>query len=267
VSLATPVVWALGYAAHGLPVFPVKADKTPLTPNGFKDASTNFIIINDWWTRWPHADPAWALPETVVVVDLDIKQGKNGYRDFERLSGCDPHDVETPTTTTPSGGLQLFFAAARPYRNRVAIEGTGIDTRTLGGYVVVPGPNNGRQWLKRLRGLPMAPAPAWLDEALTPASPPPNLMRPIASRKDALRALRLACARIIAAPAGSQDDTRHKQCFFVGALIRRGALDHANAYAAMRAASRAMPAYGKPWRDLDERVAASIARGMGRAAP
>jgi hypothetical protein len=75
-----------------------------------------------------------------------------------------------------------------------------------------------------LRGLPMAPAPAWLDEALTPASPPPNLMRPIASRKDALKALAYACARIIAAPAGSQDNTRHKQCFFIGALIRRGEL-------------------------------------------
>jgi hypothetical protein len=267
VSLAAPVVWALAYARHSLPLLPVRADKSPLTANGCKDASTDPEIIEAWWRRWPHADPAWALPETVVVVDLDIKPGKNGYRDFERLSGRDPHDVETPTTSTPSGGMQLFFAAARPYRNRVAIEGTGIDTRTLGGYVVVPGPNNGRQWLKRLRGMPMAPAPAWLDEALTPASPPPNLMRPIVSRKDAVRALKLARARIIAAPAGSQDDTRHKQCFFVGALIKRGELDYATAYATLIAAAHAMPAYGRPWRGLEARIEASLKRGMERSAP
>ena len=79
-SLAAPVDWALAYAAHGLAVFPVKADKTPLTPNGFKDASTDPAVIEDWWWRWPHADPAWALPATVVAVDIDFNQ-KPGLRD------------------------------------------------------------------------------------------------------------------------------------------------------------------------------------------
>lgn len=263
---AAPVDWALAYAAHGLSIFPVKADKTPLTANGFKDASSDPAIIDDWWTRWPFADPAWALPATVVVIDIDVKHGKNGYRDFKRLSGCDPHEVETPTTSTPSGGILLFFAAAKPYRNRVAIEGTGIDTRTLGGYVVLPGPNNGRQWLRPLRGMPMASAPAWLDEAWNPASPPPNLLRPVASRKDAFRTLKFA-RKIIAARDGSQDATRHRQCFLIGALIRRGDLDYATARAALIAAARAMPAYGRPWRDLEERVEASIRRGMERSAP
>jgi hypothetical protein len=163
--------------------------------------------------------------------------------------------------------MQLFFAAASPYRNRVAIDGTGIDTRSLGGYVVLPGSGNGREWLKPLRGLPMAPAPSWLDEALKTAPPTPNLLRPVASHKDALRALRFACAKIIAAPEGSQDDTRHRECFHIGKLIALGALDYTAASAALIAAAHDMPAYGRPWRDLEERVEASIKRGMDRSAP
>lgn len=262
---AAPLGWALAYTRHGLAVFPVKADKKPLTANGFKDASTDPGTVSDWWRQWPHADPAWSLPSTVIVVDIDIKHGKNGYRDFDRLSGSDPHDVDTPATSTPSGGMQLFFAAAKPYRNRVSIEGTGLDTRSLGGYAVLPCAANGRHWLRPLRGTPMAPAPAWLDEAQKTASPARNLLRPVASRIDALRALERACARIIAAPNGEQDSTRHAQCFFIGALIARGHLDYATGCAALSAAARAMPAYGKPWRDLEERVEASIARGIERA--
>jgi hypothetical protein len=201
-SPAAPVDWALAYARHSLAVFPVKADKTPLTPNGFKDASTDPAVIEDWWWRWPHADPAWALPATVVVINIDIKNGKNGYHDFKRLSGCDPLNVDTPTTSTPSGGMQLFFAAAKTYRKGVAIEGTGIDTRSKGGYVVLPGPNNGRQWLKPPRS-PMAEAPAWLDCAPKEPAAPVLFGRP-RGRRQARAALDRACTKSSRLRTGSR---------------------------------------------------------------
>jgi len=42
-ATATPSLMntALGYAARGWRVFPCKADKTPMTRQGFKDASTD----------------------------------------------------------------------------------------------------------------------------------------------------------------------------------------------------------------------------------
>jgi hypothetical protein len=271
VSPAAPIDWALAYSRYNLDVFPVRADKTPLTANGCKDATTDPEIIKAWWRRWPCADPAWALRGTVVVVDIDIKNGKNGYRDFERLNGCGPHDVETPTTSTPSGGLQLFYSATKPHRNRVAIDGSGIDLRTVGGYVVLPCADNGRHWLKRLRSTPLQPAPPWLDCALEGASASgldrhaaQSLLSP-RGRRQARAALELACLKIAAAPGGSQDDTRHRQCFRIGALIARGELDYATAVAALIAAARRMPAHRRPWRDIDERVEASIIRGMERA--
>jgi hypothetical protein len=263
-STASPVDWALAYARHGLLIFPANAAKEPLTANGFKDASTDSAVLVAWWSRWRFAEPAWALPETVVVIDLDIKRGKNGYRDFERRDGHDPRDVGTPATTTPSGGMQLFYAASRTYQNRVAIDGTGIDTRSKGGYVVLPSHQNGRQWIRRLRETPMARAPAWLDAALKRAPAPVVLMRPIESREQALTALERACARIIAAQRGARDDTRHRSCFYVGALIKRGELDYATGLSACQRAAHAMVG-SNDFRNLDDRVETSIRRGMERA--
>jgi hypothetical protein len=118
----------------------------------------------------------------------------------------------------------------------------------------------------------MVRAPAWLDCARKEASAPGLFRCAIRSspeppeRKQALKTLERACALIIAAANGSQDDTRHRICFLIGVLIARGDLDYATACAALSAAARAMPAHGKPWRDLDKRVETSVLRGMGRSA-
>jgi hypothetical protein len=204
------------------------------------------------------------------------EHGKDGYRDFSDRAGCDPHEILTPMATTPSGGLQLFYAASKPYKNAVAIGGTGIDIRTEGGYVVLPGPGNGRQWLRPLIGAdgamaPLLPAPAWLDcvlrkaplvlaprAALTPPSSDPW------AQGKAQTELEKACARIVAAPSGEQDATRHAQCFYIGGLVGRGDLDYATAYAALLGAACAMPVYRDPWRNLESRVARSIEAGMAR---
>jgi hypothetical protein len=172
--------------------------------------------------------------------------------------------------TTPSGGLQLVYdAAGKTYRNRVAINGAGIDARSKGDYVVLPAAGNGRKWLRNLSSTPLQPAPGWLDAAAK-QEPPNNLFhRPAStSRSDGglvgrsllVRAVRL----IMTAPQGAQEETRHRQSYFVGALIADGALDYEIAHRALVAAANAMPAHGKPWRNLEQKIAASLARGMER---
>jgi hypothetical protein len=216
-----------------------------------------------------------------VAADLDEKNGKHGIRDFERLAGCDPRDVLTPQATTPSGGLHLIYGAATAYKNAVAINGTGIDTRALGGLIALPLPGNGRQWLRPLIGAEavmatLLPAPAWLDVALrtTPSTRAPLMLAPRTAiaqptsdhyaQKKALAELERACAKIVTAQCGAQDATRHAQCFYIGGLIGRGDLDYATAYAALLAAACAMPAYRDPWTCLESRVARSIEAGMAR---
>jgi hypothetical protein len=268
--MSDALAWARAYAAHGLLLLPVKADKTPLTPHGLRDASGDPAVIEGWGRRWPFADWGWALAAAVVAIDIDVRPGRNGYQDFRHLQGCDPRDVMTPSASTPAGGMHLFYAAAKPYRNRVAIEGTAIDVRAEGGYVVLPGHKNGRRWVNKLRTTPLASAPAWLDIALkeTQSASGCSWLHSLAAepleREQALAALKRACATIICAPCGEQNKTRHQQCFYIGAMIGRGDLDYATALTALVAAACATPTYRDPWRNLDERVARSIKAGMVR---
>jgi hypothetical protein len=52
----TPLAVALDLAANGIPVFPVNpTNKRPLTQRGFKDASTDRHVIEEWWRNHPRA--------------------------------------------------------------------------------------------------------------------------------------------------------------------------------------------------------------------
>jgi hypothetical protein len=265
---AKVLAWAHAYTSFRSAAFPtglallvVNAAKVPLTSYGVHDATADLNILASQLQRWPFADLALAIPETVVVLDLDRKHGVDGYRDFGRLDGRDPHSIETPQALSPSGGMHLIFSAARMYPNKIKLKGAGVDIRAKGGYIVLPGPDNGRHWLKRLSVTPMAPAPAWLDDALEHDRPTFN-HEPVISRKEALKALERAVLVILSAPNGEQETTRHAQCFKMGVLIAEGALDYATARHALVAAAEEMPACGSPWRNLEAKVETSIERGI-----
>jgi hypothetical protein len=106
---AAVVDWALAYAAAAMAVFPCRADKKPLTEHGVKDATTDPDQIRAWWKQWPHAEIGWAVPETLVVVDLDRKAGADGLKDFFEHEGIEADKVETAIAVTPSGGRHLVF--------------------------------------------------------------------------------------------------------------------------------------------------------------
>jgi len=68
---------ALEYAKHNVPVFPCKPrGKEPLTPHGFKDATTDPSRIREYWGRWPDANIG--IPTGPVsglfVVDCDASR-------------------------------------------------------------------------------------------------------------------------------------------------------------------------------------------------
>jgi hypothetical protein len=153
-----PVDWALAYAAVGMAVFPV-ANKRPLTEHGFKDATTDPETIEAWWARYPHADIGWAVPVEIVVADLDVGKGVNGFKVFAAQEGMSPDAIETPQASTPRGGRHLIYSAnGCMYKNGAR---DGVDLRTIGGYVALPRPGNGRAWLKPL-SIPLAPVPHWV---------------------------------------------------------------------------------------------------------
>jgi len=50
--MADMLAAALDLIHRDIPVFPVNPDdKHPLTPNGFKDATTDEAQVRAWWTR------------------------------------------------------------------------------------------------------------------------------------------------------------------------------------------------------------------------
>lgn len=130
--------WALYYAEKGLPVFPLKAkDKTPATKNGFKDAATDPKKISAWWDRNPNYNIGIATGNGLVVIDLDIKNGKNGYamlQDWQNKNGELP---ETWTSCTGSGGYHLLYKTNTVEGNRGGLY-EGVDIRGDGGYIVAP---------------------------------------------------------------------------------------------------------------------------------
>lgn len=132
---------ALDYAAAGYSIIPVRSDKTPYTPHGLKDASQDPDTIRKWWETWPDANVAIACGKVsgnLVVLDVDMKNGKNGKRSIEIWEAEHGDFPETVMANTPSGGMHYFFRVEDPSQYKNTVEAlVGVDIRGDGAYVLV----------------------------------------------------------------------------------------------------------------------------------
>lgn len=120
---------ALAYARDGWAVFPVKErGKQPLTPHGFKDATTDEATIKRWWRQHPNANIGHAVPAGTVVVDIDGEEGRAS------LNG---HALPDTLTARTGRGEHRFYASETRIAPRAGIR-PGIDLRGPGSYVVLP---------------------------------------------------------------------------------------------------------------------------------
>jgi hypothetical protein len=265
----------------GARVFPCSSDKRPLTNHGFLDASSDPAVVLAFWARWPFADIGLATGGAFVVVDLDRKgAGRDGFKDFRELDGRDPLAINTAIASTPSSGLHLYFRTeGSSYRSR-PIRGRAIDVRGDGGYVIAPGHQDGRRWLKSPRGS-WETAPTWLLRENQPA-----LVRERSAKGDELMAnkadgfsdatrasrygratLEFVCSDIVAAPNGAQEITFNSGGFRIGQLIGSRDLPR-SAEDDVLAAGLKMLSYDRrrPWTRalLEKKLARAIANGMAR---
>jgi len=130
--------WALAYARGGTPVFPCAvAGKTPLTGNGFHDATTDPDQIRAWWTRTTDANIAAPTGTgTFDVLDVDVRPDGSGWAALAAVRNADLVDGWFRTVRTPSGGLHLHYPGT-DQRNG-SIRGQHLDFRATGGYVLLP---------------------------------------------------------------------------------------------------------------------------------
>jgi hypothetical protein len=158
---------ALKFIAKGHPVFPCGKDKRPMTPNGFKDASTESAVISDWWTRYPQANigmPTGQRSGIVVLdVDFDPARGIDGNKPLKKLLEQHGPFPNTLIVTTPRGGKHYYFLyPGQKITCSAGKLGAGLDVRGDGGYVLLPPSETDRGIYAYEQKVEMAEMPQWL---------------------------------------------------------------------------------------------------------
>ena len=265
---------AVAYGMTGIPVFPCDANKQPLTAHGFKNATTDPVLIRAAFTN-PRAVmigmPTGAITG-VVVVDVDRKQGRDGGKWLDANSH---RLVQTRTVSTGSGGLHLYFKhpgqkvqnqndkrvpGPGPVHERPYVIGEGIDVRGDGGYVILP-PSPGYTLVPGCDE--PADIPDWLLPLLCPpapvaaVTPPPprsqagGLPPPPTTERETYgeSALTRECDAVRSAPFGQQEFTLNAACVKIGGLIAGGEIREYTAKLALYAAAESMPSQQgrEPW--------------------
>jgi len=139
----------------GFPVFPVREKdhsytvpntgktrtlkaKSPYTRNGFKDATKDPNLIDQFWGINPGAAVGvpMGLESSLVSIDLDEGVGKSGEETWRAHGFLLPPTVQTRTM---SGGRHILFKAPVGFsiRNSAStVFGPNVDVRGAGGYIV-----------------------------------------------------------------------------------------------------------------------------------
>ncbi|SBW29012.1 bifunctional DNA primase/polymerase [Candidatus Protofrankia californiensis] len=200
---------ALGYAATGWRVFPLRPDdKRPAFPDhvagrctrtdprcrdGHQGWETRATIdpdrITRAWTTTPYNIGIATGPSGLVVVDLDTpKPGHTPPAEWA-ADGVE-HGAETLavlaqragaaipatyTVRTGRGGWHLYFTPPPGLRLDGTVKRLGwlVDTRAHGGYVVAAGSTVAAQPYTIECDQPPTNLPPWLATLLTPPAPPP----------------------------------------------------------------------------------------------
>jgi hypothetical protein len=167
----------------GYPVFPVrlcsdvclKCDvcKTPATPHGFKDASSDPEQVRQLWKLYPGQAIGVPTGETSGFDVLDVDSVKhpeaaNWWLSHRRYI---PH---TRVHQTGSGGLHVLFKHSDLARTGNGRLGTGIDVKANGGYVV--------WWPTHRKVLMDAPIAMWPKWLITKQQPAPVRQMPFKPR-------------------------------------------------------------------------------------
>ena len=97
---------------------------------------------------------------------MDVKKGKRGDLSLFQLELEGFELPETFTVSTPSGGRHLFYRVPTALRQGVDVLGSGLDVRSLGGYVIGPGSSLDGRTYEITHKTPVVPAPQWLIDRL-----------------------------------------------------------------------------------------------------
>jgi hypothetical protein len=243
---------ALGYAARGIPVYPVhwprptpggaslacscprgpscdRPAKHPLVRHGVKEATTDPDRIGRWWRRWPQANVGLATGIGFDVLDID---GPAGLTALLKLQEAADLRLPGPLVATGGGGWHHWFTPTglgnRPPRGL-----THVNWRGRGGCVLAPPSRHissrTYRWLVSLDQTPLPEVPAALRELLDPH--PPSTTRPahaagpdLAGHPYGRRVLAAELAALGRATPGQRNHALNRTAFKVYRYVASGLL-------------------------------------------
>ena len=244
---------ALGYAARGIPVYPVhwprptpggtslacscsrgaacdRPAKHPLVRHGIHDASIDPAQLQDWWQRWPRANLGLATGIIFDALDVDGPAGLAALRQLARTVDL---RLPGPRVATGGGGWHHWFTPTglgnRPPRGLAH-----IDWRGRGGCVLAPPSQHisGRsyRWLRSLDQDLLPEVPAALRTLLDPDHPTTTgPTRPVGSAAPGhpygRRVLAAELAALGRATPGQRNHTLNRTAFKVYRYVAGGLLD------------------------------------------
>ena len=119
---------ALQFANHGYKVFPLKENSKDgqVLKSWKNEASNDPTQIQNWWRNNFNYNLAVRTGNGLVVIDVDVKNGKDGRTKFNEYS----HDFpKTFTVKTPSGGYHYWYLVDQEIPCKVNLY-EGIDIKT-----------------------------------------------------------------------------------------------------------------------------------------
>lgn len=231
---------ALELAEQGYRVHPCRAGKEAYLEGWPERATTDEDKVTSWWQRWPDALVGVATGRGLVVVDVDGDEGAASLAALTERYGPLP-----PTRMVRTGGGGYHFWLAVPEgvetRNTASRIGEKIDTRGDGGYVISYGLHkSGRPY--EADDTPVADAPAWLVDLITPRPVDRTAFVPAATSQNTTRygsrALELETQKVATAPEGTRNHRLNEAAFALGQLEAGGEIAPGDARAALEQAAR-----------------------------
>ncbi len=142
--------------------------KHPMHKNWQEEATTDAEKIKRMWTANPHANIGLAMGNGLIGIDIDVKNGKDGWKEWQRILRQHNSDqIISLIQATPSGGLHIILIVKDSSVITGASDaiGAGIDIRSDGNLLVGGGSENDKGNYRTF-DLPIAKAPSWLEALL-----------------------------------------------------------------------------------------------------
>jgi len=169
---------ALFYASRGFDVMPLEPGGKKPTLKAFREKATHDPEkIKKMWSKkcfnvGVSTSTYNGSGRSLVGIDVDKKNGKNGYDTIKQLKAEGFKLTKTYTQKTPSGGMHLIYLADKAVKQGSNVLGPGLDIRSNGGYLVLSGSViNGIAYTTPDKNAPLAECPIWVIDRCGRAAP------------------------------------------------------------------------------------------------